>query len=111
MLINSHIAWQHSTMPLYRTLCCWAFVRVLRTPLVPAASTDAMAVFARYFVLAGFFFGLTLQTHPGAAVFIPALAVAFIVALRSRRACSALQRPMVRCWLPWSPIARCWSTT
>ena len=30
VLINSHIAWQHSTMPFYGTLCCWAFVRALR---------------------------------------------------------------------------------
>jgi asparagine N-glycosylation enzyme membrane subunit Stt3 len=104
ILINSHIAWQHSTMPLYSTLCCWAFVRALRA-FIPAArqrgegetSPSAQSGHPQlapvYLALAGLLFGLALQTHPGAVVLIPALAATLLATLRLRRFWLLLRTP------------------
>ena len=101
IIVNSHVAWQNSTMPLYSTLSCLGFVgavNALRSS-APARLAAGATVPRRWravavpLVFAGFCFGLTLQTHPGAVIMIPALVATFFLALRSSRAWSLLRSP------------------
>lgn len=91
ILINSHVAWQNSTLPLYSTLCLWACARAIGAVSPPGAR--ATAAFARPLGLAGFCFGLTLLVHPGAIVLVPAIGLALLIAVRRRRAWSLLRAP------------------
>jgi hypothetical protein len=63
ILVNSHIAWSNSVTPFYTTLGLWLVLRVVRTQQ------------PRLLALAGVCFGLALQTHLLAGMFIPAVAV------------------------------------
>ena len=71
VIVNSHVAWQNSTTPLYSTLCCWALARALRRADLPGGR---WARGGRWLVLAGGLYGLVLQTHPGTILLAPALA-------------------------------------
>ncbi len=99
IIVNSHVAWQNSTMPLYSTLCCLGFVSALNA-LRARSNTVAGAVIPSIgrgvvlpLIFAGFCFGLTLQTHPGAVIMIPALVATFLLALRAYRAWALLRSP------------------
>jgi len=81
IIVNSHVAWQNATTPFYAALCCWALVRGLHT------KRDS------YLLASGGLFGLTMQTHPGAIVLLPALVAAFAAALWARRSWALLRRP------------------
>ncbi len=87
ILINSHIAWQNVTMPLYSTLCLWGLIGTFNllaaAPAAPADPQAGRALTRRFgglLVVAGFLFGLALQTHPGVIVLAPALALAALAA-------------------------------
>ncbi len=97
-LINSHIAWQNSTMPLYSTLCFAAFIAALNTlrPVSGLGPTTSPAVarrFGPFLALAGFCFGLTLQTHPGAIILVPPLVLAYPIAILAGRRWRLLHSP------------------
>lgn len=81
IIVNSHVAWQNATTPFYAALCCWALVRGLHTDR------------GGYLFASGGLFGLTLQTHPGTIVLLPALLAAFAAALWARRSWALLRRP------------------
>ncbi|MHB8645286.1 MAG: ArnT family glycosyltransferase [Thermomicrobiales bacterium] len=81
IIVNSHVAWQNATTPFYAALCCWALVRGLHTRR------------GGYLLASGGLFGLTLQTHPGTIVLLPALLATFATALGARRSWALLRRP------------------
>ncbi len=76
VIVNSHIAWSNSMTPFFTTLGLWLVMRVVRTRA------------AWPMVIAGLSFGLALQTHLLAGMFIPAIILFVIVKapwlLRSR---------------------------
>ncbi len=108
ILVNSHVAWQNSTTPLYTTVALWAFAKSWvvgresregmqnsrSDSLPPTALTThdprPMASLP-WFTLAGFAFGLALETHPGVVVLAPALVLAFGWRLWRARAWGALR--------------------
>lgn len=97
-LINSHIAWQNATMPLYSTLCFAAFIAALNTlrpvsGVEPTASPAVARRFGPFLALAGCCFGLTLQTHPGAIILVPPLALAYLIAILAGRRWRLLRSP------------------
>ncbi len=73
IVVNSHVAWQNSTTPLYTTIACIALLKGLAVA-DPASSWRA----ARWFLLAGLAFGLAFQTHLGVIVLAPALLLACV---------------------------------
>lgn len=60
ILVNSHLAWAHSTTPFYTTLALWLLVRGIQRRS------------GRSIAGSGFVFGLALQSHLLAATFLPA---------------------------------------
>jgi len=100
IVVNSHVAWQNSTTPLYTTLSCWALARALRLARRPARAAHGPDGSPRLwmrdgfsFVLGGLCYGLALQTHLGAVVLAPALVATFLLALWRDRAWPLLRRP------------------
>jgi hypothetical protein len=94
ILVNSHVAWQNSTTPLYTTVALWAFTKsVVRSPWSVENSVEGehhrfspnrlrttdygLRTSLPWLILAGFAFGLALETHPGVIVLAPALVLAF----------------------------------
>src|SRR5439155_5592280 len=82
--------WQNSTTPLYTTLCLWALARALNRA---SAGCGSWGSGGRWLVLAGFLYGLALQTHVGVIVLAPALLVALLWARHARRAWRLLCAP------------------
>ena len=79
IVVNSHVAWQNSTTPFYSTLAAYTLLRALRA--FPKPDSSRVPRWARWLLLAGFVFGLMLQTHIGTVVLAPALAGAVLLAL------------------------------
>lgn len=111
IVVNSHVAWANSTTPFYAAVCFWAVLRACkalgtvpdgRGATVGAAASGPAAApaprvgrVARYLLLAGFAFGLMMQTHVGTVVLAPALAGTFLVALWRARAWRVLRSPWI----------------
>lgn len=100
ILINSHIAWQNATMPLYTTLCLAAFVAAANT-LRRAPGDTVPRRCGPLLALAALAFGLALQTHPGVILLLSPLALAFLAAIVPGRRWRALRSP----WLPVAALA------
>ena len=100
ILINSHIAWQNATMPLYTTLCLAAFVAAANA-LRSAAGDVVPRRCGPLLTLAGFWFGLALQTHPGVIIITPPLALAYLATIVPDRRWRTLRSP----WLPVAALA------
>lgn len=81
IIVNSHVAWANATTPFYAAVCCWGFARFLHRER------------GGYLLLSGVFFGLTLHTHPGTIILLPALVAAFAYAVARRRSWGLLRRP------------------
>lgn len=90
IVVNSHIAWQNSTTPFYSALTCWALVRALRRTNWRNQRWDAGG---RWLAFAAFLFGLTLQTHIGAVVLVPALILSVAIPAARARAWRLLRSP------------------
>jgi 4-amino-4-deoxy-L-arabinose transferase-like glycosyltransferase len=90
VVVNSHVAWQNSTTPLYTTLCLWALARALNRASADCGSWGSGGC---WLVLAGLLYGLALQTHVGMIVLAPALVAAALGALAARRAWRLLRAP------------------
>jgi 4-amino-4-deoxy-L-arabinose transferase-like glycosyltransferase len=117
IIVNSHVAWENSTTPFYATLCMWAFLRATRLALAaydewrvkssPAGAAPTPTPASRppaprivlAFPLAGFLFGLTLQTSAVTILLAPAIVLTFVLALWRQRAWRVLARP----W-PWAGV-------
>ncbi|HEY8601892.1 MAG TPA: glycosyltransferase family 39 protein [Thermomicrobiales bacterium] len=117
ILVNSHVAWQNSTTPLYATVALWAFAKswvvgresregtqrspsdeappIALTPHDPQPATSLP-----WLIFAGFAFGLALETHPGVIVLAPALVLAFGWRLWRARAWGLLRSAG-----PWAGLA------
>lgn len=66
VLVNSHVAWSNSVTPLFTTLAVWmTFVAVNRAGTSPRGPM----------LLAGLFWGLSLQTHPSVLALLPGAAL------------------------------------
>ncbi len=71
VIVNSHLAWQNATTPLYTTACALAALngvaawRAGRTGWLPL-------------LLAGGLLGLAVQSHPGTLLFAPALSITLL---------------------------------
>jgi len=113
IIVNSHVAWQNSTTPFYAVLTFLALANALRWATEQGAA-GAGAVPGRggrvrrwhpsaalWLPVAGFCYGLTLQTHVGTIVLAPALALTFLLTIGRARAWWAFRTP----W-PWlAPVA------
>ncbi|MGN6671903.1 MAG: ArnT family glycosyltransferase [Thermomicrobiales bacterium] len=88
IVVNSHVAWQNSTTPVYTTLACWALLRALR-----AATTAPPRAATGWWALAGLAYGVAVGTHLGVVVLAPALLGVVVVALWRGRAWAVLRRP------------------
>ncbi len=116
ILVNSHVAWQNSTTPFYTTVALWAFTKsVVRSPWPVVGSRQAEGIRSLpnslrttdyglrtsppWFALAGFAFGLALETHPGVIVLAPALVGAFGWRIWRARAWGVLRSPG-----PWAGL-------
>jgi 4-amino-4-deoxy-L-arabinose transferase-like glycosyltransferase len=66
VLVNSHVAWSHSTTPLWTTLGFACLVRALRGQ-------------GSWLVGVGFFLGLGVQTHITAVLLLPGAALALLL--------------------------------
>ena len=96
IVVNSHVAWQNSTTPLYTTLCGWALLRGLRLWRAEVAAPSPArrgARAGRWLVASGALYGLALQTHIGVIVLLPALLAAFLHGLRAARGWRLLRGP------------------
>ena len=81
IVVNSHVAWENATTPLYTTLCCWALVRFVNEEWRMKNGELTRSVRWRsvgWIGLCGVLFGLAVQTHPGTIVLGPGLALAFL---------------------------------
>jgi 4-amino-4-deoxy-L-arabinose transferase-like glycosyltransferase len=88
--VNSHLAWSNCITPLLTTVALWLTAR--------AVSSNAPSSLA----WAGIAWGLALQTHPIAALFLPAAALYVALMqpawLRSRWAWLAVVLAVLACW-------------
>ena len=66
VLVNSHVAWSHSTTPLWTTLGFGCLLRALRGE-------------GRWLMGAGFFLGLAVQTHITAVLLLPGAALTLLL--------------------------------
>jgi 4-amino-4-deoxy-L-arabinose transferase-like glycosyltransferase len=64
VLVSSHVAWSNCVTPLFTTTAIWLLLRALDRPGAPFSLG-----------LAGFAWGLALQTHPSVAAFLVGAAV------------------------------------
>lgn len=99
IVVNSHVAWENSTTPLYATFCYYTILRAARA-LPRTATGDAPPQTGRsiraaglWLLLCGLCFGLMLQTHVGTIVLAPALAATFGLALWHTRAWRIFRTP------------------
>lgn len=99
IVVNSHVAWENSTTPLYATFCYYTILRAARalprpaTAVIPPQSEHSFRTAGRWLLLCGLCFGLLLQTHVGTIVLVPALAATFGLALRRTRAWRIFRTP------------------
>lgn len=125
IIVNSHIAWQNATTPFYATLTFLALTLYLKYEVGstkygstdqdrPAQAPESAAPIPRprrtssfalptwsWLLLAGFAYGLTLNTHVGTIVLAPALALTFLVVVWRAGAWRVFRTP----W-PWlAPVA------
>jgi 4-amino-4-deoxy-L-arabinose transferase-like glycosyltransferase len=99
IIVNSHVAWENSTTPIYATICCYAILRAVRALPVPDAAGGVPPPGRRFraaggwLLLCGLVFGLMLQTHVGTIVLAPAIGGTFLFALWRTRAWHILRTP------------------
>ena len=102
IVVNSHIAWQNSTTPFYSTLCAYAVLRAVRA--LPTVQPRILVPYwARWLLLAGFVFGLLLQTHIGTLVLAPAFAATFAWGLRPASRPVTTDEPLAALTEPVAP--------
>lgn len=106
IIVNSHVAWQNSTTPFYATLTFLALTLYLNRVVRAQQGADGAGRLgarqgAYWIVIAGFCYGLTLNTHVGTIVLAPALALTVLLVVARARAWAIFRTP----W-PWlAPIA------
>ncbi|MCC6177147.1 MAG: glycosyltransferase family 39 protein [Chloroflexi bacterium] len=88
ILVNSHVAWSNAITPLWTTLGFASLALVLYGSAPDRADPRATSGDPRYLTPAGLFLGLGVQTHITAALLLPGVVLAVLVArpslLRSR---------------------------
>jgi 4-amino-4-deoxy-L-arabinose transferase-like glycosyltransferase len=67
IVFNSHIAWSNETTPLFIVLTLLAYTRATHPRR------------ARWLIVAGFLYGLAVQSHPSALALAPALILDFLL--------------------------------
>ncbi len=107
IIVNSHVAWQNSTTPFYAVLtflCLTLYLqRVVAARAVADEANQGLTLRQGGFwaVLAGFCYGLMLNTHVGTIVLAPALVVTVFLVIWRARAWGVLRTPAL--WL--APLA------
>ena len=89
IVVNSHVAWQNSTTPLYSTLSLWALARALR---LADRGRGAWGRGGPWLLLSGLGYGIALGTHLGLAALAPALVGTVAYFLWRHRAWRLLRR-------------------